>query len=132
MRGWTRETLKSLPARAPPPRAGDRLAGIAEEDVAAELVLADVPLAAMLAEPTIPCVDDKVTPRTFAARPCSRERANSSHPIQRRQSEEVEAVEVFDGLELRGLDLALNHAVSLTAAQRAGFGPCSDFANACM
>ena len=44
MRGWTRETLKSLPARAPPPRAGDRLAGIAEEDVAAELVLADVPL----------------------------------------------------------------------------------------
>ncbi len=81
MRGWTRETLKSLPARAPPPRAGDRLAGIAEEDVAAELVLADVPLTAMLAEPLIPCVDDEVTPRTFAARPCSRERAKSRTAI---------------------------------------------------
>jgi hypothetical protein len=77
--------LKSLLAKASPPRAGDRLAGIAaetaEENVTAKLALADVPLAAMLAEPLTPCVDDEVMPLTFAARRCSRERANSKTAI---------------------------------------------------
>ncbi len=58
-------SLKTLLAKASPPRAGDRLAGIAaefaEENVAAKLALADVPLSAILAEPVIPYEDDEVT-----------------------------------------------------------------------
>ena len=54
-----------LLAKASPPRAGDRLAGIAsataEENVAARLALADVPLKAILAEPLIPYEEDEVT-----------------------------------------------------------------------
>jgi ethanolamine ammonia-lyase large subunit len=57
--------LKELFAKATPPRAGDRLAGIAaasaEENVAAKLALADVPLKRILAEPPIPYEDDAVT-----------------------------------------------------------------------
>ena len=72
-------TLADLMAKASPPRAGDRLAGIAaqsaEENVAAKLALADVPLKAVLAEPLIPYEADEVTrlildthdPRAFAA-----------------------------------------------------------------
>ena len=58
-------TLKSLLAKASPPRAGDRLAGIAavtaEENIAAKLALADVPLSEILAQPLIPYEDDEVT-----------------------------------------------------------------------
>lgn len=58
-------SLKTLLAKASPPRAGDRLAGIAaaaaEENVAAKLALAAVPLKTILAEPLIPCEDDDVT-----------------------------------------------------------------------
>ena len=58
-------SLAVLMAKASPPRAGDRLAGIAagsaEENVAAKLALADVPLKAILAEPLIPYEDDEVT-----------------------------------------------------------------------
>lgn len=58
-------TLKTLLAKASPPRAGDRLAGIgaqsAEECVAAKLALADVPLKTILAQPLIPYEDDEVT-----------------------------------------------------------------------
>lgn len=58
-------SLKTLLAKASPPRAGDRLAGIAaasaEENIAAKLALADVPLKAILAEPLIPYEDDDVT-----------------------------------------------------------------------
>ncbi len=58
-------SLAVLMAKASPPRAGDRLAGIAagsaEENVAARLALADVPLKAILAEPLIPYEDDEVT-----------------------------------------------------------------------
>jgi len=58
-------SLKSLLAKASPPRTGDRLAGIAaataEEGVAARLALADVPLQRLLAEPPIPYDDDEVT-----------------------------------------------------------------------
>lgn len=58
-------SLKTLMAKASPPRAGDRLAGIAavsaEENVAAKLALSDVPLKAILAEPLIPYEDDGVT-----------------------------------------------------------------------
>jgi ethanolamine ammonia-lyase large subunit len=62
---YTFPCLKVLLAKASPPRAGDRLAGIAaassEENVAAKLALADVPLKAVLAEPLIPYEDDEVT-----------------------------------------------------------------------
>ncbi len=62
---YTFPSLKVLLAKASPPRAGDRLAGIAatsaEENVAAKLALADVPLKAILAEPLIPYEDDEVT-----------------------------------------------------------------------
>jgi len=57
--------LKDLLAKASPARSGDQLAGIAaataEERVAAQMRLADVPLAAFLAEPLIPYEDDEVT-----------------------------------------------------------------------
>jgi len=57
--------LKELMAKAAPPRSGDRLAGIAaataEENVAAKMALADLPLQRILAEPLIPYEDDEVT-----------------------------------------------------------------------
>ena len=57
--------LKELLAKATPPRSGDRLAGIAaataEENVAAKMALADVPLKRILAEPLVPYEDDEVT-----------------------------------------------------------------------
>jgi len=58
-------SLAELLAKASPPRSGDRLAGVAaanaEENVAAKLALADLPLKTILAEPLIPYVDDEVT-----------------------------------------------------------------------
>ncbi len=58
-------SLAELLAKASPVRAGDRLAGLAaasaEENMAAKLALADVPLKAILAEPLIPYEDDEVT-----------------------------------------------------------------------
>jgi len=58
-------SLKELLAKASPPRAGDRLAGVAaetaEENVAAKLALADLPLRKIVAEPLIPYDDDEVT-----------------------------------------------------------------------
>jgi ethanolamine ammonia-lyase large subunit len=58
-------SLAELLAKASPPRAGDRLAGVAaasaEENVAAKLALADLPLKAILAEPVIPYETDDVT-----------------------------------------------------------------------
>src|SRR5713226_8243396 len=57
--------LKSLLAKATPRRSGDELAGIAansaEERVAAQMELADVPLKRFLAEPIIPYETDEVT-----------------------------------------------------------------------
>jgi ethanolamine ammonia-lyase large subunit len=57
--------LKELMAKATPPRSGDRLAGIAaataEENVAAKMALADLPLQRILAEPLVPYEDDEVT-----------------------------------------------------------------------
>jgi ethanolamine ammonia-lyase large subunit len=62
---FTFADLKELMAKATPPRSGDRLAGIAaataEENVAAKMALADVPLQRILAEPLIPYEDDEVT-----------------------------------------------------------------------
>src|SRR6476660_2874630 len=50
--------LRDLLAKATPPRSGDRLAGIAaasaEENVAAKIALADVPLKQILADPVVP------------------------------------------------------------------------------
>ncbi|MGE4127757.1 MAG: ethanolamine ammonia-lyase subunit EutB [Hyphomicrobiaceae bacterium] len=58
-------TLAELMAKATPPRAGDRLAGIAaqnaEENVAAKMALADVPLKQIIAAPLVPYEDDEVT-----------------------------------------------------------------------
>ena len=57
--------LRTLLARATPPRSGDRLAGLAaeseEERVAARMALADVPLATFLSEAVVPYEDDEVT-----------------------------------------------------------------------
>jgi ethanolamine ammonia-lyase large subunit len=58
-------SLVELLAKASPARAGDRLAGIAatsaEENVAAKLALADLPLKDILAEPLIAYETDEVT-----------------------------------------------------------------------
>jgi ethanolamine ammonia-lyase large subunit len=57
--------LRDLLAKASPPRSGDRLAGIAAqsaaERVAAQMALADLPLAAFLDETVVPYEDDEVT-----------------------------------------------------------------------
>jgi ethanolamine ammonia-lyase large subunit len=62
---YTFESLKTLLAKATPARSGDELAGIAastaEERVAAQLVLADLPLATFLSELLIPYEEDEVT-----------------------------------------------------------------------
>jgi ethanolamine ammonia-lyase large subunit len=58
-------SLRELMAKATPRRSGDELAGVAaasaEERVAAQLCLADVPLARFLEEPLIPYEADEVT-----------------------------------------------------------------------
>jgi len=57
--------LKALLARATPTRSGDQLAGVAaataEERVAAQMILADVPLAQFLEEPVVPYETDEIT-----------------------------------------------------------------------
>ncbi len=57
--------LKTLLARASPSRSGDDLAGVsarsAQERVAAQMALADLPLKAFLGEFVIPCEDDDVS-----------------------------------------------------------------------
>ena len=57
--------LKDLMAKATPPRSGDMLAGIAaasaEENVAAKMCLAEVPLKAFLTEALVPYESDEVT-----------------------------------------------------------------------
>ena len=64
-RHYTFKNLKELMARATPLRSGDVLAGIAahsaEERVAAQLLLADVPLTAFLDTCLIPYEEDEVT-----------------------------------------------------------------------
>ena len=62
---YTFSDLRTLLARATPLRAGDVLAGIAarsaEERVAAQMALADLPLSALLADPVVPYETDEVT-----------------------------------------------------------------------
>src|SRR6267143_6788438 len=57
--------LRDLLAKATPPRAGDRLAGIAADSaaqmIAARIALADVPLKQFLHETVIPYEDDEIT-----------------------------------------------------------------------
>jgi len=64
-RTWLFRDLKELMAKATPVRSGDMLAGIAagsaEENVAAKICLADVPLSTFLAEPLVPYEEDEVT-----------------------------------------------------------------------
>ena len=63
------DDLKTLLAKASPARSGDRLAGIAaataEERVAAQMALADLPLKAFLGEPLVPYESDEVTRLIF-------------------------------------------------------------------
>ena len=63
--GYTFHSLKELLAKATPARSGDYLAGVAAENdrerVAAQLALADVPLARFLEEQLIPYESDEVT-----------------------------------------------------------------------
>ena len=64
-RTYTFATLATLLARATPERSGDHLAGVAaesaEERVAAQLCLADLPLTALLEQPLVPYETDDVT-----------------------------------------------------------------------
>jgi ethanolamine ammonia-lyase large subunit len=57
--------LRTLLARASPPRSGDALAGVAaqsaEERMAARMALGELPLAAFLAETVVPYEEDEVT-----------------------------------------------------------------------
>jgi len=57
--------LKTLLAKATPPRTGDQLAGIAaahaEERVVAQMALADLPLKRFLNDPVIPYQQDEIT-----------------------------------------------------------------------
>jgi ethanolamine ammonia-lyase large subunit len=59
------ESLAGLLAKASPARSGDALAGIAaesaEQRVAAQMALADLPLATFLSEAVVPYEDDEVT-----------------------------------------------------------------------
>ncbi|MDR3401720.1 MAG: ethanolamine ammonia-lyase subunit EutB [Chthoniobacter sp.] len=61
--------LKTLLAKATPLRSGDQLAGVAaasaEERVAAQMCLADVPLTRFLEDPLIPYEEDEVTRLIF-------------------------------------------------------------------
>ncbi len=62
---YTFSSLKELMAKASPPRSGDMLAGVAaksaEENVAAKMALADLPLTTFLTEAVVPYEDDDVT-----------------------------------------------------------------------
>jgi ethanolamine ammonia-lyase large subunit len=63
------DDLKTLLARASPARSGDELAGVAarsgEERIAARMALANLPLAAFLAEAIVPYEEDDVTRLTI-------------------------------------------------------------------
>ncbi len=62
---YTFPDLRTLLAKATPARSGDELAGLAAggalERVAAQCVLADVPLTQFLAEPVVPYESDEIT-----------------------------------------------------------------------
>lgn len=62
---WQFSDLKTVLAKASPDRSGDHLAGLAaqsaQERVAAQMVLADLPLRQFLSEAVIPYEDDEVT-----------------------------------------------------------------------
>lgn len=62
---WRFDGLRDLMAKATPPRSGDALAGVAarsaEENVAAKLRLADLPLKQFLEEPVVDYDADEVT-----------------------------------------------------------------------
>ena len=64
-RSYVFADLKELMAKATPPRSGDMLAGVAaasaEENVAAKMRLAEVPLKAFLSEALVPYETDEVT-----------------------------------------------------------------------
>ena len=63
--GYVFDDLKTLMAKASPPRSGDQLAGLAAESrgerVAAQFALADLPLTEFLQQPVVPYDNDAVT-----------------------------------------------------------------------
>jgi ethanolamine ammonia-lyase large subunit len=63
--GYRFSDLRTLLAKASPARSGDALAGLAagsaEERVAAQMALADLPLRTLLADPVVPYERDEVT-----------------------------------------------------------------------
>jgi ethanolamine ammonia-lyase large subunit len=65
LHGYHFDTLRTLLAKASPLRSGDQLAGVAaadaQERVAAQMALADVPLATFLNEVIVPYENDEVT-----------------------------------------------------------------------
>jgi len=62
---WAFGSLAELMAKATPPRSGDMLAGLAascaEENIAAKMCLADLPLRSFLDQPLIPYEIDEIT-----------------------------------------------------------------------
>jgi ethanolamine ammonia-lyase large subunit len=66
---YTFDSLRELLAKATPLRSGDVLAGVAarsaEERVAGQFALADVPLTQFLQEPVVACEDDEVSRLIF-------------------------------------------------------------------
>jgi len=68
-RSYVFADLKTLLAKASPPRSGDQLAGVAagsaEERVAAQMALAELPLTTFLGEALIPYETDEVTRLIF-------------------------------------------------------------------
>src|SRR3954469_20039467 len=64
-RRTTFDDLRTLLARATPLRSGDQLAGLAaetaEQRVAAQMLLAEIPLGQFLTEPVLPYEEDEVT-----------------------------------------------------------------------
>lgn len=64
-RGYAFDSLRMLLARASPERSGDHLAGVAaanaQERIAAQMALAELPLATFLSEAVVPYETDEVT-----------------------------------------------------------------------
>src|SRR5215470_11996892 len=64
-RRYVFDDLRTLLAKATPPRSGDQLAGVSaetgEEQIAAQHALAELPLAAFLQEHVVPYETDEVT-----------------------------------------------------------------------
>lgn len=85
-RGFASADLRTLMARASPLLSGHQLAGVAaadaQERVAAQMALADVPLAYVLSEAVVPYEEDAVTRfcGTIGLPVCPSTRMQPNHP----------------------------------------------------